>query len=264
MRRLAPLLIAIVIGGCFVAIGDPESGTDSGAAGGGKPAAGAGGAGASGGGLGGAGLGGSANGGLGGGGSGGLGGAETDGSGGGALLFADDFSGDLSQWQAVGDGNWTVSDGEAQQTSPTASYSFMYVGAIDQADYRVVSRMRQVGSNNHLSGAVEIAFRIEPTKPSLYYCNWEPNDGRMVLMYLDGADQDVMLEKLVTLPGAYDAYAWFTMELTIIAGQIQCRVLELPGSELIAPAAPLFSSGHVGLKTWRMSGSFDWFEVYSP
>jgi hypothetical protein len=244
MRQLLPAaLLALEAGGCVVPIGEVQSQADSGGAKGGT-----------------AGMGGAA------GTAAGKAGAAGAGGGGdaGAPIFFDDFSTGLSHWQQAGDGSWTAAGGEAQQTSPTASSTFMYVPVVNQANYRVSARMRQLGTDNAPGGALEIAFRIEPAKPSLYHCNWQPNDGRIVLMYLDGVDQGYFAEKLVPLPGNHDVNAWFTLEITVVAAQIQCRVVELPGSDLAATASPWFASGHVGLKTWRMAGSFDSFEVYSP
>jgi hypothetical protein len=252
MRRFAPTLAALWFAGCFVSVGDvAPGGTDGSADGAG--AGGSGGSGAAGG------SGGSAPDAAEDGGAAGAGGA-ADAS---TPLFSDDFSGDLSAWSPAGTGDWKIVGGELHQGDPTADLALIYVPLVDAANYRVVARMRQVGAANQAGGAVEIAFRIDPTTPSLYHCNWEPNFGRIVIQYLDGANEDVILEKFAPLPAGYDPFATFTMELSIVAAQIQCRILEVPGSEIAAGASPLFPKGSVGLKTWMMAAAFDDFEVYA-
>jgi hypothetical protein len=263
MRRLAPSLLALAIAGCFVSIGevDPDG------------TGGAGGSAGSSGGAGGAGTGGTAGaGGTGGSGASTDAGSDADDGAAGAagttsdsgtLLFSDDFGGGLASWVPLGTGNWTNDSGEAHQTDPTADLALLYVPKIDSANYRVVVRMRQVGSSNLPGGAVEIAFRIDPSTPELYHCNWEPNYGRIVIQYRQGNTDDVLYEKFVTLPVGYDPFATFTMQASITAAQISCEVLEMPGSAIAAGAAPLFPSGHVGLKTWMMAGAFDDFQVYA-
>ncbi len=266
MRWVGSLLAALLAGGCLVSVADvesrPDAGSDASSGQGGDGWGGSGAFGGAGGSLDASGDAGQ-SGQSGAAGSAGSAGASDASSDAALPVFFDDFSVASPNWIEVGQGMWEVQAGELVQSSNTAELSLAYVSLVDQADYRVVARMRQIGNANHVSGALEIAFRIDPTGPTLYHCNWEPNDGRIVIQWLDGSAQDVIEEKFSTLPIGYDSHAPFTLELTVVAGQIQCRVLEVPGSELAVPAVPLFASGHVGLKTWRMAGAIDWFEVYA-
>ena len=60
-------------------------------------------------------------------------------------------------------------------------------------------------------------------------------------------------------PG-YDAFATFTMVLEVTGSRFTCRVEEVPGSEISATDSN-YAAGAVGLKTYLMSGAYEFLEV---
>ncbi len=179
------------------------------------------------------------------------------------LLFDDEFDASAlsSDWTVVA-GNWAVSGGTAAQTDASAGLAFMFVPSLAPLDdYRVVTSMRQLGGSP--GGAIEIDFRVQPTPPhAQYICNWEPNDREFLIMYTNpGADSLVLVDVAVPAPPGYDPNMAITMELVVHGDSIRCRLLEIPGA-VGAISDSRLSGGSVGLKTYAMSATFDYFRVY--
>jgi hypothetical protein len=194
----------------------------------------------------------------------GAGGADTGGGGGSArrLIFADEFDGDLDAWLSVGDGVWSVDQGEALQSNDESPLAFIYAAGTHPADVQIVAGMRKL-TGEEPRAAYEITFRVteEPVRQH-YFCNWEPNAGRIVIMGSDGTSNFVLMQAEPQLPDDYDPLGTFTLNVEVTADQISCRVEEIPGASGTAVATPLFATGSFGLKTWRLATAFDFIRVY--
>jgi hypothetical protein len=275
MRRHLPALVAALTSACLVPIEDTKQSDGSGGAAGaggnagvsgvGGSSASSGSSGASGGGgsSGASGSGGSSGtGGSGEGGSAGEGGgAGAGGAGGESPIFFDDFSGDLSKWQSAGDGNWISDSGFVVQTSSNASGPILYAVGQSESAVRLVAKARRllIGDPN---GAVELMTHYNAVGHN-YHCNWETDARRLLLKAWNGIASAVVAQKTVDPAQGYDPTATVTLELTVAAGKMHCRVLEVPGADIEAPAVPALGPGSFGLRTWRMSASFDDFAAYA-
>ncbi|MBW2524290.1 MAG: hypothetical protein JRI23_08955 [Deltaproteobacteria bacterium] len=199
-------------------------------------------------------------------GSGGGPGGQGGSTGGGAsypLVFSDEFDGDLSSWQELGDGVWSVQNGHAVQSADAVDLAFIYATGTFPDDLRIVSAMRQQSGSS--GGAVEITFRgtTAPTR-SQYFCNWEPNAGRLVIMGTQGGSNFPLTTISPQLPVGYDPLGTFTLQVDVVGNHISCLVEEVPGAATsVTPQAPnILASGWFGLKTFQMAAEFDFIRVY--
>lgn len=180
-------------------------------------------------------------------------GAPTD-----CAVFDDFEDGNLDGWQ-IGGGMWTVVAGEATQADTTNGFAFMTAaGSIDLDRVRVRARMRQLEGSD-VQGALEIDFRVDPADPAQqYHCNFEPNTPAMRMMRV-GNDDTLFLDERVLRDSTPPLDA-VTMVVEIRGSAFHCYLEEVADSDLAGTDAA-YARGAIGLKTWMMSGSFDWFEI---
>jgi len=181
----------------------------------------------------------------------------------GTCFFREDFDdGRLDGWQTPL-GTWVERGGEAVQTDDTLARAYAFAEATDgSTDLRLRARFRQLSGIP--GGAIEITFGVNTASPlEQFFCNFEPNGADMVFMYSDAAGDSRSLQELdldpTTMPG-YDPMASYTMVLEIRGTSFRCWVEEVPGSEMIQ-SDPRYSSGAIGMKTYRMAAAYDWIEV---
>jgi len=177
--------------------------------------------------------------------------------------FHDDFDATGLPGWSIEAGDWSQRGGEATQGDSSANLAFMYAEATDgMRNFRATARMRQL--TGAFGGALEITFRTNTADPlEQYFCNWEPNNAQMVLMRGDPTDgtrslNDLDLD-LERTPG-WDALASFTMVLEVDGADFRCWVEEVPGTEITARDTR-YRAGAVGLKTYQMSGAYDYLTV---
>jgi hypothetical protein len=266
MRRHLPALVATLTSACLVPIEDTKQNDGRGGAAGAGGNAGVSGAGGSsgasgsGGSSGASGSGGS-SGASGSGGSGEGGSAGGGGAGGEIPIFFDDFSGDLSKWKSAGDGSWSNDAGGVVQTLSSATGAILYAVGQSESAIRVVAKARRlvIGDPN---GAVELMTHYNAAGHN-YHCNWETDARRLLLKAWNGIASTIVAQTTVDPPQGYDPTATMTLELTVAAGKLHCRVLEVPGADIEAPAVPALGPGSFGLRTWKMAASFDDFAAYA-
>jgi hypothetical protein len=180
----------------------------------------------------------------------------------GPLLYGSELD-DLDGWD-FGGGTWMAQDGNAMQMDAAAKLSFAYPHSVSAADYRIVSSFRALDGG--ASSALELAARIGDGGPAhQYHCNWDPLGGAFQLMYtLEAGDNGVLVSTqldLAQLPG-YDPHAPVTMELEVAGGALACCLREIPAAAL-ATSDARFAAGHPGLKTYEMTGAYDYFHVFA-
>jgi len=166
-----------------------------------------------------------------------------------------DFSDYAITWQSVG-GAWSVGNNALAQTDKVADLSYAYhTMPIAQANYRIVSTMKQ--TQGAAGGALEIAFRIDDVKQSMYHCNYQPNDGLFLIQHTDnavggGSLMEIQLGNLTTTP--------FTMEVQVTGNQLECCIDNVAGAHITVTNS-LYATGLAGVKTYRMAGGFTSFAL---
>lgn len=180
--------------------------------------------------------------------------------------FYDDFTQDsLVGWQQTG-GTWVARNGEAVLEEDTLSEAALWATATDgTVDFHARTSMRMI-SGPELHSAMEITFRLQTSATvNRFFCNWEPNSGTILIMRQESSGT-VVLETLTidtSMIAGYDPFAPVTMNVQVDSGRINCWVEEFPEARLSSNDATL-TSGAIGLKAWKVSVAYDWFEVCTP
>jgi hypothetical protein len=174
------------------------------------------------------------------------------------VLYDDFDDGALDEWRVLG-GTWDVVDGHATQHDAMSGAAFMVAPGTVELDFvRVRARMRQI-SSGRTDGALEIDWRVDPGNPTeQYHCNYEPNVPAMRLQRESVDIQKFLDERVIGgVPGPLEPV---TMVVEIRGDSFRCRLEEVVNSE-VEGVDTVFTTGGIGLKTWMMSGAFDWFEI---
>ena len=175
----------------------------------------------------------------------------------GTLLYASELD-DLDGWD-VGGGTWTAMGGNAMQTDPMAKLAFVYPHGVSAADYRIVSSFAAQDGGD--SSALELAARVGDGGPNhQYHCNWDAFGGGFQIMYtIDASTNGVIVSTQLDPPA--DPRAPVTMELDVRGDALACCLREIPGATLTGTDTR-FASGRPGLKTYEMTGAYDYFHVF--
>jgi hypothetical protein len=177
-----------------------------------------------------------------------------------SLLFSDELD-TITGWTFVG-GTWMGQNGELQQTDAAAAPAYAWRPDLAaQSDYRIVTQMRQFSGS--AIGALEISFRIDPSDTTQqYYCNWEPNDGRFLIMRTVASGTVLMMAQVSTGQRPPPSTT-VTMEVVAQGDTFRCHILEIASADLTVTDAT-YTSGAIGLKTQLMAGAFEYLHVYAP
>lgn len=170
---------------------------------------------------------------------------------------------DLTGWMTVGDGTWSSASGEALQTLTTALNTYAYpTGAPSLTDYRLALRARRTGG----TGTILASFRVQVGTNNRYRCSWRPTDGSLKLEaprpqgdYRSFAETQVAVG---AIPG-YDPAAPITLEAEASGNTIRCCIREIPNAFIIS-SNTLYADGPPAIETVTAAGGFDSIQVNAP
>src|SRR5262249_37315400 len=116
-------------------------------------------------------------------------------------------------------GIWMVDNGVLRET--------VQAGLADAYPSGVLTNFRAAASvkteSGMTGGALEIAFRVQDTAPSMYHCNLEPNDGNFQIQMTTNGTGGPVLGTSVMLVGL-QPNAPYTMEVQVVGNQFECCI----------------------------------------
>lgn len=173
-------------------------------------------------------------------------------------IFADDFSGDLSAWQAM-NGTWEIDGGALVQQDETVPETQIFVPSFGElTDYRVQVTTTMV--DGATENTTELVARIDPQNPgNRYWCGFQVSAGRIIIRvdanYQKVIDTNNTVVDLTQTPG-YSPTAPHVMNFEVIGNALHCWVEGVVGAD-VTGLDNTYESGTFGLKTYLQHASFD-------
>lgn len=158
-------------------------------------------------------------------------------------------------------GDWMTTPTALHQANEVSSIAVAALTAIPgsaSSDYRVVATATQ--TTGSVGGAYEVSARISIANKTMYNCNLEPNDGKLVINRTDPGGATATQLAVMELAGVspLEPYA---IELQVESSELQCCARGIAGASITISDAML-TSGTPGMKTYVMAADFRDFAVY--
>lgn len=164
-------------------------------------------------------------------------------------------------WSTIG-GSWLPGATALHQASENDSLAVALLstnpGNAAAADYRVVATATQ--TTGATGGALEVVVRGSFADKTMYHCNLEPNDGKLLIDRTNagGTGAVGLVETAVEIAAPKASY---TLEIQVEGDRIECCARGVANASIATHDATL-ATGLPGIKTYLMSGDFAAFAVY--
>jgi hypothetical protein len=144
-------------------------------------------------------------------------------------------------------GTWTASGGQAHQTDAGAAFAFAYSTSAVPSDYRVAATVIPA------TGAAGVVFRNALASKTMYYCDWNPGIGKLVLGYTNNGGNPTPITSVTATPTPGPV----TIHAEAKGTNLSCCLDEVPAAKLMMIPDSRYPNGQPGLSTETGSAAFD-------